>query len=367
MRFQVRSSTQDLFYDVDLVNTTCTCSDFPRIEFCKHIASAQHFFGVGKVEPQGPTSQPSPIAPASLNTKNGNATYDMNGAASLISVTNEIIALSHELLMRTPKPEDISDTVKSLRSVSKHLAAVVASGTGDGPLLPEKERIAPNQHSWTETAQRMGVKRIKKRRGKVDSALTAEHIGEINRKRTRENEDPYGAGEQSGKRAKQDARSVAANSRARATVERRPTSPLPPPSSLPPRLLSRVPEPHPIPLSQPIQRSANPIPPPASFPPASLPASLPPPASFPASFPPPASLPPASLSRLAPLTPSASLPPRLASERAPGPFPPQAPYHPPPPLPFLTQPTPLSHPQFIQYQYPGFQQPSYAFYYPPNS
>jgi hypothetical protein len=209
MRFQVHSSTQELFFDVDLVNSTCTCSDFPRIEFCKHIASAEHFFRVGKA---GPTSQPSLIEPASLNTKNGNTTYDVNSVVSLISVTNKIIALSQELLMHTPKPEDVSNTVKSLRSVSKHLAAVVASGTGDGPLLPEKEQIAPNQHSWTETAQRMGVKRIKKRRGKVDSALTAEHISEINRKRTRENEDPYGAGEQSGKRAKQDARSVAANS-----------------------------------------------------------------------------------------------------------------------------------------------------------
>ena len=273
LRFQVRSSTQDLFYDVDLVNIKCTCIDFPRIEFCKHIASAQHFFGGGKVEPQVPASQPSPIVPASLSTKNGNAAYDVNGTASLISVTNEIIALSQELLMRTPKPEDVSNTVKSLRSVRKHLAAVVASGTGDVPQLPEQEQIAPNQHSWTETAQRMGVKRGKKRHGKVDSALTAEHIGEINRKRNREDEDPYGAGEQSGKRAKQDARSAGANSRARAT-EPRPMGPLPPPSSLPPRLPSRAPElhkPHPLPLSQPALQPAGSFLPSASLPPASLP------------------------------------------------------------------------------------------------
>ena len=57
MHFQVHSSTQELFYDVDAVNTKCTCSDFPRIEFCKHLASVQHYFGVGKVEPQV-TSQP---------------------------------------------------------------------------------------------------------------------------------------------------------------------------------------------------------------------------------------------------------------------------------------------------------------------
>jgi hypothetical protein len=31
MHFQVCSSTQELFYDVDLVNTTCTCPDFPAL------------------------------------------------------------------------------------------------------------------------------------------------------------------------------------------------------------------------------------------------------------------------------------------------------------------------------------------------
>jgi len=58
----------------------------------------------------------------------------------------------------------------------------------------------------------MGVKHANKHHvtGKVDSALTAQHIGEPNRKRAADN-NPYGAGEQSGKRAKPDARSVVAN------------------------------------------------------------------------------------------------------------------------------------------------------------
>ena len=58
----------------------------------------------------------------------------------------------------------------------------------------------------------MGVKHGNKRHvtGKVDSVLTAQHIGEPNRKRAADN-DPYGAGEQFGKRAKPDAHSVVAN------------------------------------------------------------------------------------------------------------------------------------------------------------
>jgi hypothetical protein len=49
----------------------------------------------------------------------------------------------------------------------------------------------------------MGVKRGKKSHGKVNSAHTAVLIGEINWKNNRKDEDPY---EQSGKRAKPDAR-----------------------------------------------------------------------------------------------------------------------------------------------------------------
>ncbi|KAH9011578.1 hypothetical protein EDB84DRAFT_1445098 [Lactarius hengduanensis] len=111
----------------------------------------------------------------------------------------------------------------------------------------------------------MGIKRGNKARGKVDSARTAEHIGEINRKRNRENEDPYGAGEQSGKRAKPDARSAAANVDARERATMQPSRP-PLPS---PHAPAPVPHyiPSPLPLSQPATRPASPLPLPASLPP----------------------------------------------------------------------------------------------------
>jgi hypothetical protein len=64
----------------------------------------------------------------------------------------------------------------------------------------------------------MGVKRGEKRWGKVDSGLTAKHIGIPKHKRPID--DPYGAGEHSGKRAKPDAVSAAANTRARAAKEK---------------------------------------------------------------------------------------------------------------------------------------------------
>ncbi len=110
-----------------------------------------------------------------------------------------------------PDPE----TVKSVKLAGLQLNAVRISLTGNGPRLPDKEQIAPNQLSWPPTAACMGVKRGEK--CKVDSALMAEHIGIPKRKRP--NDDPYGAGEDSGKHAKPDAVSAAANARARAAEE----------------------------------------------------------------------------------------------------------------------------------------------------
>ena len=125
-----------------------------------------------------------------------------------------------------------------------HLSATAAGGSH----LPEKENIGPNQRSWPETAARMGVKRGNKSSGKVDSTLTAQHIGEPNRKRTADG-DPYGAGEQSGKRAKPDAHSAAANVRARAAAERASLPKAePPPSQIPlPALPSPMFPPTPLP------------------------------------------------------------------------------------------------------------------------
>ena len=55
----------------------------------------------------------------------------------------------------------------------------------------------------------MVVKHVNKH-GKVDSVLTAQYIGEPNRKHAAA-DDLYGAGEQSGKQAKPDAHSAATN------------------------------------------------------------------------------------------------------------------------------------------------------------
>ncbi|KAH9173877.1 hypothetical protein EDB89DRAFT_2068386 [Lactarius sanguifluus] len=206
--------------------------DFPHIRFCKHLAAVQHYFGGAK--DSALTARPLPTAPDlhHASTQESNNASSQENAASLVSAVNEIITLSWQLLAQAPR-DARPELVKSVHAIRTHLS-VVASSTGDDQQLPEKEVIAPNQLSWPETAQRMGV-RCEKRHGKVDSVLTAELIGETNRKRNCANQDPYGASEQSGKRAKPDARSTAANTRARADTEPTPARPAAsaPPSSLP--------------------------------------------------------------------------------------------------------------------------------------
>ncbi|KAN0136459.1 hypothetical protein V8E53_005827 [Lactarius tabidus] len=247
--------------------------------------------------------------------------------------------------------------------VRSHLSAVVISAAGNGNQLPDKEQIAPNQLSWPETAKQMGVQRGNKKHGKVDSAHTAVLIGEINRKHTHNDEDPYGAGEQSGKHAKPDARSVAANTRVCVATEPRPARPVPPPSSLPARSSSprRAPSPtqmpphYPplLPLSQPVPGAAS------SFPPSPLPHHPTSPPQIPPHVVPGPPLLPLSqpATRPASSLPPASLPPHMLSAHAPGHFPSQALYYPPP---FLSQPA-----QLTQY-HPGIHVPHYPLYYAPQ-
>ncbi|KAF8489698.1 hypothetical protein F5888DRAFT_1910230 [Russula emetica] len=173
--------------------------------------------------------------------------------ASVISAANNIISLAQELISKAPNDPEIAKSVNLFQSrFSALVLSATAAGNGNGS-LPEKENIGPNQCSWPETAARMGVKRGNKRRekGKVDSALTAQHIGEPNRKCAADN-NPYGAGEQSGKRTKPNVRSAAANAHARAAQEQATIKAEPPCTQPPPPPL---PQPLPLPTSLPFPAS----------------------------------------------------------------------------------------------------------------
>ena len=243
-RFEVQSTSSEKLYEVNLLTYTCTCLNFPHIKLCKHVAAVVHFFGgdlkVAELGPPAPVnasaSELEPDVPKSPAQEDDSAANSKT-RASLNSVVNNIFRLAHSIL-ETALADPDPDMVKSLKMARSQLNAVQCNMNDNSSRLPEKEQIAPNQLSWPPTATRMGVKREEKRRGKVDSVLTAEHIGVHKWKRT--NDDPYGTGEDFGKRAKPDAVLAAANARARAATERKAAAerlpPECPPASLPTRL-----------------------------------------------------------------------------------------------------------------------------------
>ncbi len=75
--------------------------------------------------------------------------------------------------------------MEAVRSTKASLTVAIVSAKGSSP-LPHKERIVPNQHSWTETAESMGVKKTAKRHRLPEETmvrLTKEAIGAAKGKR----------------------------------------------------------------------------------------------------------------------------------------------------------------------------------------
>jgi len=108
----------------------------------------------------------------------------------------DIKSLSQEL---DDKIKDITDepdpvVMEAVRSVKHTLTAAIASTQGSRA-LPNKENLPPNQRTWTEMAERMGVKQIPKRRLPNEFGLTIRSIGAAKGKRRCIYEDPYAGGE----------------------------------------------------------------------------------------------------------------------------------------------------------------------------
>ena len=112
--------------------------------------------------------------------------------------------------------------VTRLRQVGVDVVLKDKRDPAPGNPLPNKNIIPPNQGTWAETAERMGVTRKRKRPTTSPVPLPAkELIGELNRKNVRiKLTDPYSGGVSSGKRAEPDARSAAQNAEARAAAAR---------------------------------------------------------------------------------------------------------------------------------------------------
>jgi hypothetical protein len=167
------------------------------------------------------------------------------------TLSQEVFTLSQALTSRQGDPNPA--VIEAFRSAKYSLTTAIASLDGRSA-LPEKDVIAPNQRSWPETAQRMGTKKAPRRPLADERGLTERSLGAVKGKRKRLHNDPYAGGERSGKRAKRDALSRAANAHVPApsplnapplsapSPSTRPLHVPPPPSTLP----SHVPFPSPL-------------------------------------------------------------------------------------------------------------------------
>src|SRR6267142_1162524 len=241
-QFHVASQSRPgALYSIDLNLTTCNCQDFPRIRFCKHIAAIHLHF------PHLCFEQSDPIMPLEYSLvpdqQDGDPDSDSDSASEsgsesesgsasapeaalpeeILTLTREIISLSQNLATKKINQSHYPAVIEAIRSAKYSLAVADASVEGTSA-LPDKDFIAPNQKSWSETAACMGVKWPPKQKCLPEERGLTEQAISVTSRRRRTNNDPYGVGQRSGTRAKPDALSADANRHAQG---------IPPPATTP--------------------------------------------------------------------------------------------------------------------------------------
>lgn len=212
-QFSVQSAMHSSrLYSVELGAQSCDCPDWPRVQFCKHVAAVAHHFGNSDQQIEAISQTVKPIREVSLGAQ--------SDGSSATSIVENVIAVSKAFL--DDGVPSSPATVRSLQLVESHLTAVVRNSQSSADPLPDKDIIPPNQGTWAKTAERMGATRKRKRPrpttvSSPDPPPATELIGELNRKKLRiKLTDPYSGGVSSWKCAEPDARSAAQNTEARA-------------------------------------------------------------------------------------------------------------------------------------------------------
>ena len=227
-QFHVASQSRPgSYYAIDLDRAYCDCMDFPKAQFCKHIAAVYVHFPHLAPNDIGYTIIPSEATQDTVKPHARKPEESLQSLTQDIAILSQVLISGHARDQSSDGPSE-SSAMEAFRLAKHSLTAAIASTRGTSA-LPEKEWIAPNQKSWPETAERMGVKRAPTRkRLPEERGITERAIGAAKGKRQRIHQDPYAGGERSGKRAKPDALSAEANARARANAAASPMIPIPP-------------------------------------------------------------------------------------------------------------------------------------------
>jgi hypothetical protein len=175
--YHVRSQTDPQhWYNVDVHASCCNCASFPLISFCKHISAIQtHFPQTCRLIPfqtTPNTSQPGPSSgpETAVNVITDQGTTD---SSHFTRIGRKILDIAAQA-----RGNQLSHLTPALLDLEAGLDEAKAP-------LPRKVLVAPNQHTWPETAAVMVAKPKTKRKAHTD---------------------PYGGGERSGKKAKPDTR-----------------------------------------------------------------------------------------------------------------------------------------------------------------
>jgi hypothetical protein len=136
-QFHVASQTKlGHFYSVNPTAPSCTCQDFPCIQFCKHIGVIYFHFPHLCPSSVPATSQVSSAEP-------GRATTSGTPANKFNSLMQDVNTLSNQLVTEaTSQSAPLQDAVEAVRTAKASLTAAIASVKGSNP-LPERERIVP--------------------------------------------------------------------------------------------------------------------------------------------------------------------------------------------------------------------------------
>src|SRR6267142_3320850 len=139
------------YYTIDLTWQHCNCKDFHQIEFCKHLAAVwahfPHLCSEGNTEVMVPAQEPH----KNLNLEHSRLAHNLG------TLPQEVSVLSWTLATQPITKLDSSPAiVEAFRTLKHSLTAAIASRQGTST-LPDKEKIPPNQKTWQETAQQMGV------------------------------------------------------------------------------------------------------------------------------------------------------------------------------------------------------------------
>lgn len=155
--FRVNSQSKPgMSYRVDLEAYDCDCSSFTWIKYCKHIAAVQYHFP--KTFPSIPALTLSSSASDIDVIKEDNIIWNHNASISDNAITFDAVKDNLRKLVLFLDAHPSFPFSNYLLNLLPHVIAVNddIQHLQQSMLSPSKH-VAPNQHSWTETAEAMGT------------------------------------------------------------------------------------------------------------------------------------------------------------------------------------------------------------------